>query len=449
MSGGTGGTGAAGTAGGMAGVAGSANRGGEGGDAVSGAPGVGGSSGGVPDCIDAEASLGRIPTVGVVTFSVSGMSDISSAWIDFGPDMGATMTAPVDLNRTNYRTLLLGMKGSTTYRYRITATGRSGTCTSSEYSLTTGPVPPEIVSPLVVNVTDPEAHDRGFIITSVGFNTVILDADGDPVWWVPSGDPLRAHMSWDGNEMVILTGAGDQPGAGLLRAYAMDGTPLDGSLDDTMNVHHDFTAVPEGIAMLVGAANGESLVERASDGTTNVVAELASLYNAEDDNFHSNAVHYYPWDDSYTVSDRHGALFVKITRDGELVWQLGGLDPKDPAKHFSTDVTWTVNHGHHLLRDGTFVFFDNGDPQAERKQSMLRALTLDPMSMTASSFVAHPVGFTGTFGDAQRTANGNYLVTDWERISEITPSGDVVVTIEGAGSTYSEYRPTLYGPPGY
>jgi len=69
--------------------------------------------------------------------------------------------------------------------------------------------------------------------------------------------------------------------------------------------------------------------------------------------------------------------------------------------------------------------------------------------MTASSLLAHRVSFTGTFGDAQRMANGNYLVTDWERISEITPSGEVVMSIEGAGMTYTEYRPSLYGPPSY
>ncbi|HEX6278365.1 MAG TPA: hypothetical protein VFZ53_35205 [Polyangiaceae bacterium] len=52
-------------------------------------------------------------------------------------------------------------------------------------------------------------------------------------------------------------------------------------------------------------------------------------------------------------------------------------------------------------------------------------------------------------GDAQRTENGNYIVTDWERISEITPSGEVVMSIEGAGTTYTEYRPSLYGAPPY
>jgi hypothetical protein len=453
-SGGAGGANLTGGVAGTSGIAGSANHGGseggKGGDAGTAGDSGAAGSGGVPDCsITAQASLGRIPTVGVVTFSVSGLTEMTSARIDFGPaSAGMTMTAPVDLAQADYRTLLLGMKGSTTYRYRISASGSSGTCTSSDYTITTGSVLPEIVNPLVVNITNPEAHDRGFIITTVDFYTVILDADGDPVWWgwVGSGGAMRAHMNWDGSEMIILINDILSP-AGLLRAYTMDGTPLEG-IYDTKGTHHDFTAIPGGIAMLIAASGGGSVTERAAGGTMTVVAELASLYNVEYDQFHANAIHYYPWDDSYTISDRNCGCFVKITRDGTLVWQLGGDDPKDPAKLFSTDVTWRVNHGHHLLSDGTFAFFDNG-LRDDGLPPMLRVLTLDPMSMRASSVFAHEVASTPIFGDVQRTTSGNYLVTDLQRISEITPSGEVVMTIEGAGTQYTEYRPSLYGPPSY
>ena len=74
-----------------------------------------------------------------------------------------------------------------------------------------------------------------------------------------------------------------------------------------------------------------AVVERSTDGTlTIVVADLGTVYNSAD--FHANAIHYNPTDDSYTVSDRNPNLFVKLTRRGQLVWQLGGKNPKDPAQ---------------------------------------------------------------------------------------------------------------------
>ena len=80
---------------------------------------------------------------------------------------------------------------------------------------------------------------------------------------------------------------------------------------------------------------GDSVVERASDGALTVVADLATLYEIPNDeipngHYHSNAIHYYAWDDSYTIADRVGRLFVKIARNGTLAWQLGGSSPVAP-----------------------------------------------------------------------------------------------------------------------
>ena len=46
----------------------------------------------------------------------------------------------------------------------------------------------------------------------------------------------------------------------------------------------------------------------------------------------SNEVSATKVDDSYTISDTFAWLYVKITRRGELVWQLGGDNPKPPEE---------------------------------------------------------------------------------------------------------------------
>src|SRR6185436_12973487 len=152
-----------------------------------------------------------------------------------------------------------------------------------------------------------------------------------------------------------------------------------------------------------------SLVERAKDGTvTTVVPDFGALYDTSvsGNRFHPNSLHYHAWDDSYTISDTYPRLYVKVSRKGDLLWQFGGSNPKDPTKHFQ--VTWSgENHGHHLLSDGTFLFFSN-------YTSTARVFKLDETTMTATSGLAYtpnPAINTGALGDVQRLPNGNILVT--------------------------------------
>ena len=105
--------------------------------------------------ITATSTMGTIPTVGIVTFTTSATSP-TAAEIRFGlASTGPTMTAPVDLTKAMYRTLLLGMKGSSSYVYRIVVTSSAGTCTSQDYTFMTGAVPSSVPKP---TVDDPERH---------------------------------------------------------------------------------------------------------------------------------------------------------------------------------------------------------------------------------------------------------------------------------------------------
>src|SRR5678815_4559116 len=130
-----------------------------------------------------------------------------------------------------------------------------------------------------------------------------------------------------------------------------------------------------------GVIDPESdLVIRSPDGAVTSPFTIGSnLYKSE--RFHANAIHYLPFDDSFTIADRNPNAIVKVSATGTLAWQLGGLCDEAPAGARCVPRDWQVVHGHHLLEDGTFLVFNNsyGEP------SHVLELMLTP---TASSFAA-------------------------------------------------------------
>lgn len=459
------GNGSAGRANGGAASGGASPMGGStgvaGGGAASGGAASGGTGGSGPTTtctITAQATQSTaIPTVQTVTFTTS-LTGITKAEIQFGPaESGPNMVAPVDLMEPSYKTYLLGMKPSTSYVYRVAVTSSAGTCTSEDYMVKTGalmnaPKP-------TMTVMDAAHHDKGFILTSSGLggsSAYIMDADGTVVWVAPSGNvpnsPSRAHLSWDAKRFITMSLNVQNSSSGKIQSIAMDGTDAK-SVSGVQASHHDFTAIPGGIATLMWNKSGIdapcSLVEFPDSGASKtIVADMSSLYSSN--SFHTNAIHYYENDDSYTLGDRNPNLFVKVTRAGQLVWQFGGNSPKDAAKVFSGVTNWSVNHGHQLLSDGTFVFFNNGMGSS----SAAYVYKLDTASMKATQ----QAKFTGVnsmvLGDVQALPNGNFLITGSTTgtIQEVTASGTVVMSIKASSGQqfgYAEFRESLYGKPPY
>ena len=447
--------GAAGTTGGSTGTAGATGGSTAGRGGTTGTAGVTGGGGAGGCTITATSTMGTIPTVGIVTFTTSA-SGVTGAEIRFGlTSTGPTMTAPVDLAQTNYRTLLLGMKGSSSYVYRIVANSSAGACTSQDYTIMTGAVPSSVPKP-TTTISMAAAHSKGFIVTSSGISgtgAYIFDSDGAPVWWAtgPSGT-CRIQMSWDGSKMYMMALNVQNNNSGSVRTVNMDGSGAT-TVSGMMASHHDMTAIPGGFATMLWNSTGidapNSLIERMDNATTNtvVIANLNTVYNSN--SYHTNSIHYYPSDNTYTLGDRNPNLYVKVSRTGQLIWQLGGTNPKDAAKLISGAGTWSVNHGHHLLADGTFVLFNNGSMMGGA--SAVRVLKLNTSNLTAMpglTYMASGIN-SNVMGDAQMLPNGNILVTASQmgQITEITPGGQVVATFKGMAFGYSEYRDSLYGPP--
>ena len=477
------GSGTAGSARGTAGTGGAAGRGGAGGGgagrgASSGgtagsAAGQGGASGGSTGSggtsarggggdsgdggctITATSVLGTIPTVGVVTFTTSA-TNITSAEIRFGlASSGPTMTAPVDLMQANYRTLLLGMKGSSMYMYRVVLSSGVSACTSQDYTIMTGAVPSNVPKP-TTTIMNAAAHAKGLFVTSSGLSGTgawIYDTDGAPVWWATGpSSTSRIQMSWDGGKMYMMSLNVQNNGTGSVRTVNMDGSGA-ATISNMQASHHDMAAIPGGFATVLWNSSGidapNSLVERMDNSTTNtvIIANLNTVYNSN--GYHTNAIHYYPSDNTYTLGDRNPNLYVKVSRTGQLIWQFGGSNPKDASKNISGAGTWSVNHGHHLLADGSFILFNNG--AMTTGQSVARVFKINETNMSAMNVLNYSMSGVNSnvLGDAQFLPNGNLMVTFSQpgQINEVTSAGQLVATYKGMAYGYSEFRESLYGPP--
>ncbi len=454
---GAGGSRGSGGSSGGAGRSGGGGTGGGAGRSGSGGSGASGGGGGSTSCtISAQAKQSAtIPTVFTVTWTTS-LANPTAAEIDFGPSSsGPSMVAPVDLTQPQYQTMLLGMKPSTSYVYRIVARSAAGACTSQDYTIATGALA-NAPKP-TMTLSSAAMHDKGFIITSSGLSgtsAYILDADGTVVWVAPSGvpaQPSRVHLSWDATKMYEMALNVMNTSSGKIVIQPLDGSAAS-SLSGVTASHHDLAAIPGGLATPMWNSSGIdapcSIVEFTESGAkTTVLADVGAVYTSA--TFHTNAIHYYARDNTYTIGDRNPNLYVKISRAGQLIWQFGGASPKDASKMFSGVTAWSVNHGHHLTADGTFVFFNNNANE-------MWDYKLDESSMTATQ-VGHYTasGATSTvLGDAQVLPNGNILVTfsTSGQIHEVTPSGTLVMKIaapSGQGFGYSEFRESLYGPPPY
>ncbi|HEX9618522.1 MAG TPA: aryl-sulfate sulfotransferase [Polyangiaceae bacterium] len=448
-----GGTGA-GTGGVTAGAGGS-ESGGSAGNGASGASagGAGGTAGGgfgggmgtalftvdyqLASDVDADAP----GTVGIVTWSVD-VAALTAAYIEFGLDTTYGMTAPVDLAETDYRTLLLGMKPSSSYHFRIVAGDGASTYTSDDYVIETDP-PTNLVSVERFTVMDEDARQRGFIVASYwqGQGSAvpfILDADGDIVWWYAGGPNgiARARMSEDGKNMWMVVASNN---GGALRRVSMDG--LDAQTYNGVTASHDITPVGgDRMAFLeYGESDCDSVYEIDPSGEAVEVFESQGVVESGGGllGCHGNALRYSQAEDVYTFSDLNQDVLV-VNRSGEVEWRLS------ERVNGGNDAWAGAQHGHQLL-DGSILIFANAG--GSNNSSAAVEYTLE------GEEIMRYVGgnFTQNLGDVQRLPNGNTLVNygNDSVIREIDADENVVLEIEGNGSSfgYTLWRETLYGPP--
>ena len=376
-------------------------------------------------------------TVGIVTWSVAS-GTVSEAHIDFGLDTGYGMTAPVDLAEAGYRTLLLGMKPSRTYHFKVAATVDGAAVSSGDYTIETGPGT-NLATLSSFDVIDESSRERGFIVTEYYQSSVggggqggsivfIIDPDGEIVWWYQSSTNslARARMSADGKHMwMVVSGLS---GASLERV-TMD--TLDAQ-SYNVSASHDITPVSgSSMAFLeYGESDCDSIYEIDDDGTTREIFESSDYLS---NSCHGNALRYSAAEDVYTFSDHMTGVFI-VNRDGSLDWRLTDL--------VGSNNTWGgAQHGHHLLDDSILIFANNGGSGG--------AAAIEYNLSSGSEQMRYAPGVsTSNLGDVQRLPGGNTLVTfsTAAKIHEIDASGNPVLTIETGNTVgYSMWRASLYG----
>jgi hypothetical protein len=430
---------------------------GTGGGFASGGAGTTGAAGSVACTFTVSSTIsGRIPTVGIVTWSTT-LAGVHSARIDFGLATSYGMTAPVEMTTTSTRTLLLGMKGSRLYHFRITAATAAGECRSDDYTIMTGPIANGLQKP-TVTTRNAAALFGGFLVTgqhatNAGVTMApayILDADGDYVWWTSVGNDVSgAVMSTDGAHMWINSVNVPRATAQVHRV-TMDGLTDEDLSGQFVGQSHQLTVLPdETVAFYAYGANGcDDIKERAPDGTVRTIVNAQAALRTTGD-CHLNNVQYSATDDTLVFSDLNHNQVAKVKRsDGSTVWILNGTTAT------LTGATWAGGqHGLHVLDPTRILVFNNninGSGGANALEFML-----DPTARTAAltwSYTANPAIPIQVMGDLQRLPNGNTIVGYSTKgvLHEVSSSGALLQSWTWPGGVtfgYIEKRATLYGPP--
>lgn len=385
-------------------------------------------------------------TVGIVTFGLD-VTDVASAVIEFGPGTDYGQVAPVPLADKTHRTLLLGNKPSSTVHFNVVVETAEGRFESGDRTFETGPAPSDIIAS--VTVSNQAALERGFMLLSYWRGNpevpvLVLDADGDLVWWYrsPIGGVARAVLSHDASDLWLVSGS--NAGAPV-RRVSLDGLTLE-EYPGTV-ASHDITAVAPGLMAYLdyGDPDCDGITEIATDGTMRRVFDLDSYLERDGAlSCHGNALRYHEASDSYVVSSLREDVFV-VPRDGGTVLRLAEIVPLG-------NLAWGgTQHGVHLLGESLLVFANDEGAEQAGFQSGGPSTVVEYLLATGEEIWRHQTSlYTANLGDAQRLPGGNTLVTisNAATIEQVTPSGEVAMQVRGTtGFGYSTWRRSLYGPP--
>ena len=467
-----------GTAGAMAGSAGLGAGG-----ATGGSAGVGGEAAstasdsyfdgssrlaGLPetDCTVAVTSSEvspHIATVGIVSFT-SNLIGLTAAEIHFGPDTGYGLVAPVDLTQAGYRTLLLGMTENRTYHFRVAVSDGISVCYGQDRTIETG----SLNSRALAEASTGDGAAPGFIVTSRDNEAVVYNKWGELVWACDMWNVFSVQMSWDGRYLIGRDpGPFDSGSSGIFYRVKMDGSDFE-TLDAPGGDHHDFTAIPGGIAYLAKTNEGECdrVYEASIDITDGMpIFDTWQIYQYFPDEgsaegtaiCHANRIHYSLERDMYTVSDRNKDAIAVFTRSGTPITSIGKAPTGDwndyvQAESAGLGGDWHVQHGHHYYADDKVVVFSN----ESNGGSAVLHYTISG-NLAALDWKYDGAGASLIQGDVQHLPNGNFLVTAnlSGTIVEVGPDGRTEVGRYVLGDpigplygfAYSSHRPTLYGSP--
>lgn len=341
-----------------------------------------------------------------------------TSWVEYGLASPSEASTPEVASATSrHAVALVGLKNNRAYHWKARTRLADGTVLESGVNeLVVPPVPPELPR-LDLETSTPEATVAGgFLVTTLiegdGGWAVIVDGDGDVVWWydtghqgAPPADLAAFAPGWDGFSLPVTSRL--DPSTRSLVVQFYDGhqvddvatlrrIPLDAMLEAsvvttrTVLGHHDFVVDTAG-----GTVGWLAYQTRELDGRTwasDVILETAEgdlgasprpvwswfgdygedpyLFDELQSEFavdslaelewtHSNSLMFDPGEDAYFVMSKFLDCLVKVDRTtSETAWTMGGQfsDFRLPGggavwTDLYTTALWSHAHMSHLWTD--------------------------------------------------------------------------------------------------
>ena len=415
-----------------------------------------------------------IPTVVTATWPVP-EGDHDAAWIEYGRDTQTEgSAAAVEDGSGRFEAVILGLKPSTDYWLQGVADTSDGPMRSLTIQVTTGAVPTWLPG-LEKEAGDETGLSDRFLLTSlvsVPSAVVIIDSDGDFVWWLAGSedDPpiTRARLSQDGESILYLSSYpyALEEDVGLARKLVR--VSLDGADTETVlleDIHHDFAELPDGtLAVLrrdtrhVGDVQvaGDEVFEIRPDQTTAVVWSMwdepemntDGLLELEGRSTHGNALDYDADRGVYFVGSRNLHTVFEVDRESaEVVARYGGIYSDYDLPNVEDSMT-THQHQFQML-DDAIVLFDNGENGATQSRVVEYALNDQAgHAIPAWEYISDPPIYCYAMGDVTRTDDFTTLTT-WStagRIEEVDIDGEALRVYQldiGAAFGYTTALDTL------
>ncbi len=377
---------------------------------------------------------------------------------------------------TAHSASLVGLKAGEDYT--VVAHAEDGGAALSSAPLTVATVRPQWMPDLIVTGAPSHPYTLTSMINNGDSYPIILDQDGDFVWWYEAGPGrliLSAKAGRDGHSFLFLSlQYAQNADEGKIIRVAFDGS----AVTETRAYlgHHDFLEHSDGSLAFIGYTYRNfgadewvtDAIRVTDEGNANEVnnelfnwfddygrppwvadpaAENFALGDADFEWTHGNSLmvtdeqHYY-------IMSKFLDCILKVDLQGNVVWQLGGefsdfTNTDGSPVWLALDDNTLFSHAHmsHMWEGGMMVF-DNGYYRTDgTERSRVVEYAYDEATMEVSevwSYEEPDAKFTTLMGDARKLDNGNVLIgwSSLRYISEVTPTGEVVWRAEipgGAG----------------
>ncbi len=168
-----------------------------------------------------------------------------------------------------------------------------------------------------------------------------------------------------------------------------------------------------------------------------------NLTAATVDYAHGNAIEL-DNDGNILLSSRHLSEITKINRTtGAMIWRFGGVNNQFTFPNDSISISY--QHDIRRIANGNITIFDNGNHRTNTAFTRVVEYQLDEVNKIATlvwQYISPEEFYSMSRGSAQRLSNGNTFIgwgTLVPSISEVTPSGEIVLQMSFPLSTFS-YR---------